>query len=88
MKVLAMIPDNLAAIHSRIDKAAHSADRMPADVKLVAVSKRISAEPILTAVDSGQLIFDYPGETVLHGCAFAVLPRRAPGREVCRNKGQ
>ena len=55
--LLIMIKDNLTAISNRIAKAAHSANRLPADIKLVAVSKRIASEKILSAIDIGHSVF-------------------------------
>jgi pyridoxal phosphate enzyme (YggS family) len=52
-----MIKDNLTAISNRIAKAAHSANRLPADIKLVAVSKRIPSEKILQVIDHGHCTF-------------------------------
>ncbi len=52
-----MIKDNLAAIHNRIQKAAAKANRNPAEITLIAVSKRKSLEMIKEAIAAGQLDF-------------------------------
>ena len=52
-----MIQDNLAAITKRISAAAHRAKRSPADITLVAVSKRIPGEKILQAIEFGHYTF-------------------------------
>lgn len=49
--------ENLADIHRRIAAAAAQADRLPGDVQLVAVTKLVSVEKIIEAVESGQLVF-------------------------------
>jgi pyridoxal phosphate enzyme (YggS family) len=52
-----MIKDNLTAISNRIAEAAYRAKRSPAEIKLVAVSKRIPSEKILQAIDHGHYTF-------------------------------
>ena len=52
-----MLSQNLANIYQRIADAAVRADRLPADVKLVAVSKLVPADRIIEAVESGHLVF-------------------------------
>jgi pyridoxal phosphate enzyme (YggS family) len=52
-----MLLENLKEIKHRIARAASHASRSPADIKLVAVSKRIPAERILTAIDIGHSVF-------------------------------
>ena len=52
-----MIQDNLTEINKRIMSAALHSNRSPDDIKLVAVSKRIPSEKILTAIDCSQYIF-------------------------------
>ena len=47
------IADNLASIQERISKAALRADRDPAAIRLVAVSKTVSAESIREAIAAG-----------------------------------
>jgi len=47
------IADNLASIQERISKAALRADRDPAAIRLVAVSKTVSAESIQQAIAAG-----------------------------------
>ena len=51
-----MISDNLKIINDRIRTAAMRVNRSPADIKLVAVSKHVTFEKILQAVESGQYI--------------------------------
>jgi hypothetical protein len=50
------IADNLASIQERISKAALRADRDPAAIRLVAVSKTVSAESIQQAIAAGVTI--------------------------------
>ena len=52
-----MIAQNLQLIAGRITAAAYRANRSPADIKLVAVSKHISYEKVLQAVGCGQETF-------------------------------
>jgi len=52
-----MIAHNLKIITERITAAAQRANRSPADIKLVAVSKHISHEKVLQAVECGQDTF-------------------------------
>ena len=52
-----MIQDNLTAIINRIAIAARRANRSPADIKLVAVSKRIPTEKIMEAIKHGHYTF-------------------------------
>ncbi|MCP3887551.1 MAG: YggS family pyridoxal phosphate-dependent enzyme [Desulfobulbaceae bacterium] len=52
-----MIKNNLDAINEQIDASAKKAGRNPADIKLVAVSKRFPAETISQAYDCGQVLF-------------------------------
>ena len=52
-----MIQDNLTAIKNRITAAALRVNRSPADIKLVAVSKRIPDEKILQAIEFGHYTF-------------------------------
>jgi len=56
------IRENLAHIRDRIAQAAVAADRDPATVRLLAVSKRIEHERIAAAYDAGQRAF---GENVV-----------------------
>jgi len=51
------IKDNLASVRERIAAAARRAGRDREEVKLVAVSKRISQDRLQEAADCGQLIF-------------------------------
>ena len=51
------VPRNLATIHSRIAEASQRADRDPADIQLVAVSKTFPVEAIAAALDAGQTLF-------------------------------
>ena len=50
------VADNLASIQERISKAALRADRDPAAIRLVAVSKTVSAESIQQAIAAGVTI--------------------------------
>jgi len=52
-----MIQDNLTGIIKRIKAAALRVGRLPTDIKLVAVSKRVPNKKILTAIESGHFIF-------------------------------
>jgi len=52
-----MIQENLAAITKRISAAALRVKRSPADITLVAVSKRIPGEKILKALEYGHYTF-------------------------------
>ncbi len=52
-----MIKENLAAIYARITEAALKAGRMPADITLIAVSKRHPVEMISEAIRAGQQDF-------------------------------
>ena len=52
-----MIGDKLAKIMARLAAAARQAGRQPDEIKLVAVSKRVSWELIKQAADCGQLLF-------------------------------
>jgi pyridoxal phosphate enzyme (YggS family) len=48
---------SLAQVHARIERAARSAGRDPATVKLVAVSKTRSPDQVREAIAAGQLVF-------------------------------
>jgi pyridoxal phosphate enzyme (YggS family) len=52
-----MLEKNLANIKHRIKKIATRVNRSSDDIKLVAVSKRISSEKVIKAIDLGQLVF-------------------------------
>ena len=52
-----MISENLQIISEKIAKAAIKANRLPEDIKLVAVSKRFPVEKILEAFSAGQTLF-------------------------------
>jgi pyridoxal phosphate enzyme (YggS family) len=52
-----IVRENLAAITSRIENAAHRVHRDPQEITLVAVSKKIGLERIQAAMDCGQLQF-------------------------------
>jgi pyridoxal phosphate enzyme (YggS family) len=52
-----MLLDNLQDIRHRIALAATRVKRSPADIKLVAVSKRIAPEKIIAAIDIGHSVF-------------------------------
>jgi len=52
-----MLHDNLTTIINRINTAALRVNRSPADIKLVAVSKRVPSEKVLRAIECGQYSF-------------------------------
>ncbi|MCL2789932.1 MAG: YggS family pyridoxal phosphate-dependent enzyme [Desulfobulbus sp.] len=52
-----MICDNLAHIQKTIARSAHKAGRGPGTVKLVAASKTVQPDAMLTAVRCGQMVF-------------------------------
>ncbi|MFH0780795.1 MAG: YggS family pyridoxal phosphate-dependent enzyme [Pseudomonadota bacterium] len=52
-----MIAQNIQIVKEKIIKAAHKAGRSPENIKLVAVSKRFSANSINEALAAGQLFF-------------------------------
>ena len=52
-----MLQDNLTEIKNRIAAAASRANRNPAGIKLVAVSKRVPPERIIEVLNLGQLVF-------------------------------
>jgi len=52
-----MISDNLTHIRDTITQTAIKVGRNPADIKLVAVSKRMSIDSIQRAIDCGQTLF-------------------------------
>lgn len=52
-----MIPERLATVRGRIDRACESVDRDPASVTLLAVSKNHPAEAVLEAYAAGQRHF-------------------------------
>jgi PLP dependent protein len=51
------IRNNLDAIHQRIARAAERAGRNPADIRVMAVSKTMSADRIVEAYEAGQRLF-------------------------------
>jgi pyridoxal phosphate enzyme (YggS family) len=51
--ILMEIADNIARIRERIDQACHHANRDPAEIKLVAVTKNVPAGRIRDALDCG-----------------------------------
>lgn len=53
----AMLFDNLKDIHNRISRAALRAGRCPGEVRLIAVTKTVRPELIVTAIESGQREF-------------------------------
>jgi hypothetical protein len=55
--ILAMISENIQRIKEKIAEAAIKAGRIPADIRLVAVSKRFPAAAICEAHGAGQRIF-------------------------------
>ena len=54
---MTVVTDALADIKSRLDKAARVANRDPATVNLIAVSKTFDAEHILPVLEAGQRMF-------------------------------
>ncbi len=54
---MSFIADNLAAVHSRIAQAARAAQRDPASIELLAVSKTFPADDVRTAFSAGQRSF-------------------------------
>lgn len=52
-----MISDNLTHIRDTITQTAIKVGRNPADIKLVAVSKRMSIDSVQQAIDCGQTLF-------------------------------
>jgi pyridoxal phosphate enzyme (YggS family) len=65
-----MLLENLTEIRHRIATAASRANRSSADIKLVAVSKRISSERIIKAIELGHSVF---GENYVQE-AFEKIP--------------
>ena len=51
------LPENLAAVKTKIEAAARRGGRNPSNVKLVAVSKTHGAEVLQSAIDAGATIF-------------------------------
>ncbi|MFN2474788.1 MAG: YggS family pyridoxal phosphate-dependent enzyme [Chthoniobacterales bacterium] len=51
------ITDNLELVRSRIAAAAENSGRAPADIQLIAVSKKQDAEKIRAAFEAGQAVF-------------------------------
>lgn len=52
-----LIADRFAAVRAEVDRAARDADRDPADVTLVAVSKLFPADAIRPVLDAGHRVF-------------------------------
>lgn len=52
-----MISENIQNIMRKVAESAHKANRSPAEIKLVAVSKRFPAEKITEAFNAGQITF-------------------------------
>ena len=75
-----MLLDNLTDIKTRIAAAARRVNRSPADIKLVAVSKRIAPEKILSAIDVDHSVF---GENYVQE-ALEKIPsiKKLAGREI------
>jgi len=63
---MTMIRDNLARIQETIADSARKAGRSPGAVRLVAVSKTVSPDVILEAVQAGQMLF---GESYIQEAA-------------------
>lgn len=53
----ALISDNLAAVRSRMERAATEAHRDPASIRLIAVSKTFDADHVRAAARAGQVDF-------------------------------
>jgi pyridoxal phosphate enzyme (YggS family) len=49
--------DNISGVYKRISHAAMRAGRNPEDVKLIAATKTVSVERIITAIDAGLRVF-------------------------------
>jgi PLP dependent protein len=75
--VTSAIAANLEAVRGRIDAAARSVGRAPADVTLVAVSKAQPDERVVAALTAGQRVF---GENYMQeaGARWPVLRERHP----------
>ena len=54
---MGQVADNLARVRDRIDAACHRADRDPAEVRLMGVSKTQSADAVREAYDAGLRLF-------------------------------
>jgi pyridoxal phosphate enzyme (YggS family) len=54
---MSAISDNLQAVHTAIVEAAHKADRDPATVQLLAVSKTFGPDAVVEAAANGQVAF-------------------------------
>ncbi|PMS34479.1 hypothetical protein B0G57_114132 [Trinickia symbiotica] len=69
------IADNLAAVHGRIAQAALAAQRDPASIELLAVSKTFPADDVRTAFAAGQRAFgeNYVQESIVKIEALADL---------------
>lgn len=78
------IPARLAAVRERIDAACRRAGRSPAEVQLVAVSKRHSAARVAAAIEAGarEIGENYVQEAVAKHAEVAALlgPRAADAR--------
>jgi pyridoxal phosphate enzyme (YggS family) len=72
---MSSIADNLAAVHGRIARAALAAQRDPASVKLLAVSKTFPADDVRAAFAAGQRAFgeNYVQEAIAKIEALAEL---------------
>ncbi|MFP3983910.1 MAG: YggS family pyridoxal phosphate-dependent enzyme [Desulfurivibrionaceae bacterium] len=71
------IKENLRLIRQRINSAAERAERDPASIRLVAVSKRHDVQAVLRALEAGQLIF---GENYLQEAREKIEKvKRVPG---------
>ena len=72
-----MIPENLKAIHERINKAANKAGRSPDEITLIAVSKRKPTAMIKEAIAAGQEDF---GENYLQEAKEKIIELGGQGR--------
>ena len=54
---MSQIGDNLRRVRDRIERATQRAGRSPEDITLIAVSKTVSVERMLEAIDSGETEF-------------------------------
>lgn len=77
---MSAIDQNLQAVHRAIDDAANEAQRAPATVQLLAVSKTFDAQAVMAAMRAGQTAFgeNYLQEALDKMAALAALVDGAP----------
>ncbi len=76
---MSVIPQNLQAVHARIDAAAQAASRDPHSIKLLAVSKTFGADAVIEAALAGQAAF---GENYLQEALDKMASVRAAKPEL------